>query len=374
MNTEFDIDFKALNRMSQDLKQASKLITAHEARLLVDRYYQMQDGRIRSESQIRAVEKQNDLGQGATAIFEYLETNTNMLETQMRNSLTKYAEAHPLGVWAMSICGIAGVLAAGLLAHIQFEWDEWDAVKKERNPDIHHIRNAAGSIWSYAGLVGTPKKKEKGVLRDHNAKLKTLCYKIGESFVKVQGNDKDFYGKLFSEYKREYWRRNLAGDYREAALEAAATLRSDGTSTHLWNTGKVDPEWVREFRNKGVVDLTVIRDALAAYDGTEGALYASWIDEFNATGVVNRSWAKELFGTEKAFPVKPPTSDKGIPMLSPAHIHARARRKVVKLFLSHFFEVGYHMHFGTRAPAPYIFAIESHKDYIPPPNYTFPNS
>jgi len=41
--------------------------------------------------------------------------------------------------------------------------------------------------------------------------------------------------------------------------------------------------------------------------------------------------------------------------LPPAHIHARAKRVAVKMFLSHLHEVWYEVEFGKKAPVPYVF-------------------
>lgn len=57
-----------------------------------------------------------------------------------------------------------------------------------------------------------------------------------------------------------------------------------------------------------------------------------------------------------------------IGMLPPAHIHARAKRYAVKLFLSHFHHVAYVNRFGTTPPKPYPIAIMGHADFIAPPN------
>ena len=56
--------------------------------------------------------------------------------------------------------------------------------------------------------------------------------------------------------------------------------------------------------------------------------------------------------------------------LPPAHIHARARRVAVKLFLSHFSQVYYETVIGK--PASQIYAIKylEHDDYITPIGYT----
>lgn len=50
--------------------------------------------------------------------------------------------------------------------------------------------------------------------------------------------------------------------------------------------------------------------------------------------------------------------------LSPAHIHARARRKAVKVFLSHLHEVMHRDYYGTEPPVPYIFAYEPEKHSV----------
>lgn len=55
--------------------------------------------------------------------------------------------------------------------------------------------------------------------------------------------------------------------------------------------------------------------------------------------------------------------------LPPAHLHARARRWVVKLFLAHWWEEAYRQHFGKEPPLPYPMGILGHAHRIegPPP-------
>lgn len=50
--------------------------------------------------------------------------------------------------------------------------------------------------------------------------------------------------------------------------------------------------------------------------------------------------------------------------LPKAHIHARAIRWTVKLFLSHLAHVTYELAYGEPPPAPYVIAIKGHKDFI----------
>ena len=56
----------------------------------------------------------------------------------------------------------------------------------------------------------------------------------------------------------------------------------------------------------------------------------------------------------------------GTPMLPPAHIHARARRWAVKLFLSHLHEI-WRRHEGLPLPKPFSISVLGHGGYIAPP-------
>jgi hypothetical protein len=53
--------------------------------------------------------------------------------------------------------------------------------------------------------------------------------------------------------------------------------------------------------------------------------------------------------------------------LPPAHIHARAKRYAVKLFLSHLHEVWYEHTYGIKPPQPYAIAHLDHAHKIDPP-------
>ena len=60
----------------------------------------------------------------------------------------------------------------------------------------------------------------------------------------------------------------------------------------------------------------------------------------------------------------------GIPMLPPAHLHARAKRYAVKLFLSHYHHVAYEVRTGAPPKAPYIVTHDpGHVHHIVPPHW-----
>ena len=56
-------------------------------------------------------------------------------------------------------------------------------------------------------------------------------------------------------------------------------------------------------------------------------------------------------------------------MLPPAHVHARAKRYAVKLFLSHYQHVAWRNEFGEDPPKPYVIQHLGHADRMLPPNY-----
>ncbi|MDH5664677.1 MAG: hypothetical protein OEY10_00065 [Nitrosopumilus sp.] len=57
--------------------------------------------------------------------------------------------------------------------------------------------------------------------------------------------------------------------------------------------------------------------------------------------------------------------------LPPAHIHARARRYAVKMFLSHFHQVAYYLHYNEMPPLPFAIAHGGHAHFIDVPGFDF---
>jgi hypothetical protein len=179
----------------------------------------------------------------------------------------------------------------------------------------------AGHIWSFAGLnpgkVWLPKTK-----RPWNARLKVLAWKVGESFVKVSGNPSDVYGKMYIERKAEEWKRNLAGELAEQAKGKTEVMKRD-TSAKMWYTGRIDPKVAAEWLEKG----------------------KSWLE----------------------IPVADKAEFHG--MLPPAHIHARACRWTVKMFLSHYHYVAYSLKYGKEPPRPYAIEHMGHAHMVEAPNW-----
>lgn len=192
--------FEPLERLTRDLKRASATLTETEARYLVDYYYQLQRDRIRASNRIFSVTSDKGTSDREPHdLLKWLQGATRTLESNIKSALDAYSLSKPLGQWARSIPGIGPVITAGLLAHI-------DITKAQ----------TAGAIWRFAGL--DPEMEwEKGQKRPWNSQLKTLCWKIGESFVKVKGREDDVYGGLYIQRREYEEQRNEAGKNKDLA-------------------------------------------------------------------------------------------------------------------------------------------------------------
>lgn len=267
------LTLEVVKRLSKDIKAASITMSPNEARYMVDAYYQLQDYRKAAANQFRALAESKE----PNSAIAWLQEQNETIENQIKRALDAWTADKPLSQWARSNVGIGPVISAGLLAHIDIT----------KAPTVGHI-------WRFAGLDPT-QQWNKGEKRPWNAPLKTLCWKIGESFVKVCNHKDDFYGKIYTKRKELESASNDAGKYGD---QATAKLEK-------FKIGKDT-------------------DAYKAYS---------------------------------------------VGKLPPAHIHARAKRYAVKLYLAHYHHVAYKLHYGTEPPKPYVIEHMGHVDYIAPPNF-----
>ena len=301
------VDLTPVLKLTRDLRSASATLSDDEARFLVDAYYTMQKQRIRAGNQVTALTKSGE----PHAILGWYQQQSDTLEKQVKGALGAFAKSRDLGRWAMSVTGVGPVIAAGLLAHINIKsgWrrpecdcatgEERERIKARRTGDERknrfvcagHIVPTAGHIWSFAGL-NPSQVWEKGQKRPFNASLKTLCWKLGESFVKVKGRESDLYGKVYEERRHLEGRQN---DGRKYADQAAAIIKSRPTHAQ-----------------------------------------------------------RKTYAEGK---------------LPDGHLHMRAKRYAVKLFLSHYHTVGHYLLTGKLPPRPYAFDHLGHAHLIHPPNF-----
>ena len=255
----------SIRPLSRDLVKAAPTLSLAEVRHLVTAYYEIHQNRAAAEPT------------QPHSVVAWLRDQNGALEQEIRNALDAWTEAVPAAAWAKGIAGIGPVISAGLAAHI----------------DIAQCPTV-GRIWRFAGLDPTvqwlPNTK-----RPWNAALKSLCWKIGESFVKVAGSERDFYGKLYLQRKAIEHARNEAGEF---ANQAKSQLERCDVGKN-----KEDHNWYSQGK------------------------------------------------------------------LPPSHIHNRAKRWAVKLFLAHYHHVAWKLATGQEPPKPYVIAHLDHVDCIKPPNF-----
>lgn len=201
----------------KDIRAAAATIDADEARFLCEFYQDSQNDRIRFNNQERSMDGKPNL------LLKFLGSQAAGVEETIKKALFDYASNHKVGAWLVDVHGIGPVLAAGLLAHID--------IKKA--PTVGHI-------WRFAGLDPTV-SWDKGVKRPFNAKLKKLCWLIGQSFMKTSGSDKSVYGKLYRERKQYEVSRNDNGGN---ASMAESLLKRFGKDTEAYQhllAGKLPP-------------------------------------------------------------------------------------------------------------------------------------
>jgi len=253
-----------VQQLKMDLKKAASSLSKDEARFLVDTYYLHQKNRIRSFLQVRDLRKADEPAQ----VLDDLVEVQRQIEDVVKLALDHYTRTGMLNQWARSQTGVGPVIAAGLCGHIDME-----------------IATTPAKIWRFAGLDPTvtwePRKK-----RPWNAALKTLCWKLGDSFVKSQSRKNPTYGRIYVERREYEERRNNDGELADQAEKALAKFASSaGRFRKYLESGKAP-------------------DAKSAPKG-----YWSW-------------WHYQQG------------------KLPPAHLLTRASRYAVKVFLAHYWEVG----------------------------------
>lgn len=188
-------------------------------RLLYARYQQLQRLRIALSNASRSASKNGQ----PSALFDWLVDQLRPLEARLVRAMEDHVRNHPAGKWLLSIHGIGPVLACGVLAHC------------EKLPPFP----TAGALWRYAGLDPTL-QWQQGQPRPYNARLKALCYNIGDSFCKTSTNPKSFYGRVYRSRKVYEQKKNERGDYRDLAI-ASLSYTKDSSARAYYEKGMLPP-------------------------------------------------------------------------------------------------------------------------------------
>lgn len=186
-------------KLTKDLREAASSLTPGEVRFFVDLYYQIQRYRISTDNMVRATTAESE----PSGLLSWFSTRLNSFEARIPPVMKRYVTGRRDGRWCIGIHGIGPVLAAGLLSHIDIE----------QAPTVGHI-------WSFAGL-NPDMKWEKGQRRPFSASMKTLCWKVGQSFMKLRSGENDIYGKVYEQRKAIEIEKNEAGAHAGYELRLA---------------------------------------------------------------------------------------------------------------------------------------------------------
>jgi hypothetical protein len=217
-----------IERLTADIVDAARTLGRGDMRYYVDTYEQIQKMRIRLSNAARA----SAVAGEPHKLSSWLAKQFIQLEAGLVRLMKSWAEEYEAGLWALSQYGVGPVIAAGLLAHI----DPERAV-------------TAGNVWSFAGLnpqmVWLP-----GQTRPYNARLKVICWKAGDSFVKFHRRPECYYGHIYAKRKSlEIWR-NENGQYREIAERTLAERRIQDRKTLSWYEAGMLPPGRIELRSR----------------------------------------------------------------------------------------------------------------------------
>ena len=171
------------------------------------------------------------------------------------------------------------------------------------------------------------------------------------------------------------------GPVISAGLLAHIDITKCPSPSALWRFAGQDPscEWAKGEKRPWNAELKVlcwkIGQSFMKFSNNKKCFYGQlyrerkqWEIERNESGGNAEYAAKALQSKRyKSGTVTRAALEQG--KLSPAHVDARARRWVVKLFLSHVWEVMYEVNYGQEPPKPYVFQHLGHVHRIAPPGW-----
>jgi len=178
------------------------------------------------------------------------------------------------------------------------------------------------------------------------------------------------------------WARSIVGigPIISAGLLAHIDIGKCETAGAIWSFAGLNPdaEWARGQKRPWNADLKKlcwkIGESFVKTSGIEGSHYGPVYaarkvqeKERNAAGVLAAQAKVKLdwFKIGKDTDAYAAYSQGKLP---PAQLHARAKRYAVKLFMAHYFKVGYFLHHARKAPKPYVLEHLGHTHYLEPPN------
>lgn len=335
---------------------APKLPPKEYLRLLVESYYDCQELRIRLNNRMRQIEGIEEIEEDVRKFLVLAEGDDAYrtrkgdaigpldkpleLESKAEDSIRKIIEAtiadHPLTLRWKGQKGIGVIAIAGVLA-----W--WDIGRGDhmssfwRYAGLHTVCDLCGAGFgscehsrrlpdgSFPDSPASAARRQRGQKSDWNPTAKVHCWKVARSLL-MAGNP--FYRQLYdsAKYREEMHNKGRDVDKRQA----------DGK----W---LIEPLSVTPVKD-GVIGLVHLKPGIIKKLAEGGGHTPEW-EALQADPAITRVRVK----------------------LAPGHIHQRAMRKMVKLWLSHIWTTWREIE-GMPVTSPYAQTIPQHAPgYIPPP-------
>lgn len=393
-----------IQKLSREQKIIAGNCTRDEARFLVDSYYQVQQHRIAVGGQLRSIQqgksskglKPNEVPHAE--VLQWLFNNSMGLENEIKKCLDSYTDIDPVGRWCKSVLGIGPVLAAGLISYFDIT----------RAPSVAHF-------YSYAGLndQNNPwlgKEKATALVDKYCTPGKNGCteYEFDKVLERVKAevsndpalNDdmKEFIksknSKSTTKIIHPKW---ITSIIKEVCDKHLKTELSDEEMILIFNDScharslssirkmaldeekqkyskeKLKAELAKPPYNRDLKKLLfLLGESFVKVSGNPKSLYGQLFVERKAYENVNnekglyKEQAEQILKTKKFNKKTDAYKWYSQGMLPPGHIHARAKRKAVQIFVSHLFNEMYINQYNNEPPRHYVEVYMEHVDMIEP--------
>jgi hypothetical protein len=319
---------KKLVSPPKDIRVAAVDMSQKEAQYLLEDFYRLKAFQQSTREHDRLLIKTNT----SHDCVAFTRKNCRNLRDGIRLQLDIWSENYPEAKWAKKIRGIGPIIAAGLAVYIDFN--------KAKN---HY------SIWAWAGQTPTsrpPLSKKVHALIDESVELfgDIPTDKHVEWIADKLGKNYETWRKFCTHNIHGYswWRIHRAMTYPEYSLGLKQTCIDIGNQVIRYDN-----------LYQGVYRLQLVKQ----HENNEAGKYA-------------KAAARQLqtFEYKEDRPSYEIYSSGKLPA---AHLKNKAKRQAVKLFLAHYYQIGYYIRHGEFPPAVHGVGLLTGSKKIIPPNLDF---
>ena len=295
MATGTTVTVNPIKKISKHIKDISTInVNKNDIRFTIQTYYQIQTYRISLAAQIRSLNQSGDDAM-QHELLDWLYSNMLQLEDEIKRAIASYVHNDPVGQWLEQVIGIGPILAGGLLCYFDVTKAPsvshfysyaglndnnvpWlgkeqatkivNAIVSNEVTDSELMKLAEETNRHFSSLVrmcdDNGKRSKAKLIKElskppYNKELKMLCWKIGESFVKVSGKEESLYGRIYKERKAFEESKNEQLDYKDQAL-AKLEKNNIGKTTEAYKSysaGKLPPSHIASRAKRYAVKIFI---------------------------------------------------------------------------------------------------------------------